>query len=124
VDTTTITFDKPRTLKLDVNALCALEERTQLTSLQVYNLILESSVRMTVEAIAAALLHEDPSMTGRKAQPLVAGYFARGGTIQELGAALLAAFKESQFFFTVNDAVGTATPVKAGKPRGKSAAKE
>jgi hypothetical protein len=125
LSTTTITLDKPRTLKLDVNSLCHLEELAGVTALAAYRQMAQGSITRMLEALAAACQHEDPSMTVDRARELVSTYLANGGAPRDITIRLHNAFALSAFFENISvmdlsPSANTATAAPTPRRRGRS----
>ena len=88
-----IELDRPRTLKADLNALCAIEERTGLNLLA--DGVSLQSARHARAFLWALLRHEDPDLTEEQ----VGGFISAAnlpGIMQTIGEAFAAAMPEAE----------------------------
>ncbi len=88
-----IILDRPRELRLDVAALCAIEDhfKTGISSLL--------SERMGLSVLCVifyqGMKKEDKTLTLEKTQALVGDYLKAGGDFESLGSSLNAAIEEA-----------------------------
>lgn len=80
-----VTFDKPRKLRFDVNALDDLERLLGGVALgEIFGLLARGSVHALKLAVWQGLRHEDRNLTADKAGKLIQEYFDKGGRMADL----------------------------------------
>lgn len=89
-----ITLDKPRNLRFDVNAISDFEDKTgkSVTSLGDET----SGLSIMRSLLWAGLKHEDRGLTLERVGNIMGVYFDNGGTIEDLSGIIVKALRQSE----------------------------
>ncbi|MBM4439633.1 MAG: hypothetical protein FJ027_04365 [Candidatus Rokubacteria bacterium] len=93
---TVITLDRERRLRFDVNAIAAFEERFD--NAPIHTILQPSKpvgLKTVRELLYAGLLHEDETMTPKRAGALLEDFLAKGGEFSAIVAPLTKAVESS-----------------------------
>ena len=90
-----ITFDKPRKIRFDLNALVEVEA---IAGKSLTALLGDLSLTTLRDLTWAGLKHEDRRLTRERAGQLLQGYLEAGGTTEELITRLVDALEQSGVF--------------------------